>query len=146
MADGSTVATPTSGIPASNGTIPADNTYKGTVKTTGGAIIDWSAPNVSSMKATAAQLAELEDLAFWTETSDNSNINGSGTSMALSGVFFAPNANPFSINAGSGTIKADAQFITRFLDVSGTGATLSLRADPNNTVAIPYIDGFRLVR
>jgi hypothetical protein len=138
LADGS--------IPTSNGTIPADNTYKGQLAMGGNSSVDWTAPNASpNSLPTAAQLANFEDLAFWTETSAQSNINGSASSMVLSGVFFAPNANPFSINAGSGSITEDAQFIVRYLSLSG-GGQLNLRANPNNVVLVPYVNGFRLVR
>ncbi|MDQ1515597.1 MAG: hypothetical protein QOE80_1427 [Actinomycetota bacterium] len=133
-------------IPSTNATAPADNSYKGEVAIGGGGSIDWTAPNTNpNSLATATQLANLEDLAFWTETSDQSNINGSGSTLSLSGVFFAPNAHPFAIDAGSGTIVADAQFIVRYLSVTGGGA-LSLRANPNNVVLVPYVNGFRLVR
>ena len=134
-------------IPTANGTLPGDNSYKGQLSMGGGANIDWTAPNTNSTsQPTPAQLYYfLEDLAFWTETSAQSNINGSGSGMVLSGVFFAPNANPFSINAGSGSIVADAQFIVRYLSLSG-GGQLSMRANPANIVLIPYVTGYRLVR
>lgn len=139
MADGS--------IPTVNGTPPDNNNYKGQLSMGGGANIDWTAPNTNpTNQPTPAQLYYfLEDLAFWTETSDQSNVNGSGSGMVLSGVFFAPNANPFAINAGSGSIVADAQFIVRYLSLSG-GGQLSMRANPANVVLIPYVTGYRLVR
>lgn len=133
-------------IPTTNGTLPTDNSYNGPLSMTGGATVDWTAPNANNTgRATAAQLANLEDLAFWTESSTSSNINGSGSSLTLKGVFFAPNADPFKINAGSGTITADAQFVVRKLEASG-GGVLNMRANPDDVVLVPYVAGFDLVR
>ncbi len=134
-------------VPTVNGTPPADNNYRGQLAMGGNSNLDWTAPNTNpTNQPTPTQLYYfLEDLAFWTETSNATNINGAGSSMVVSGVFFAPNANPFSINAGSGNIIADAQFIVRYLSLGGNGR-LSVRANPANIVLIPYVTGYRLVR
>lgn len=137
LADGS--------IPATDGTGVSTNGYAGTLKMTGASNVDWIAPNTTSVRSVAADWAKFEDLAFWTETSAATNLNGSGSLMTLKGVFFSPNADPFEINAGSGLITADAQFITRKLKVSG-GGTLNMRANPEDSVLIPFVSGYRLVR
>jgi hypothetical protein len=63
----------------------------------------------------------------------------------LKGILFTPNANPFKMNSGTGGITADAQFITRKLEVSG-GAALTMKADPNNSIPFTVVSGFDLVR
>ena len=132
-------------LPSSIGTAPAGNSHRGSLNIVAGATLEWTAPNRTNLPPTAAQIKELEDLAFWSETSGGHSINGSGASMLLKGIFFTPNADAFKINAGGAGIDADAQFITRKLEVSG-GGTLSMTADPNNSVPIKIISGYSLVR
>jgi Flp pilus assembly protein TadG len=129
---------------------PYTNGCQGTVSQVGGGnfdsgTIDWSAPNATSSPPTDLDKAELEDLALWTETSSVSSIGGNG-SMSVSGVFFAPNADPFKIaGKSSQTNGANAQFISRRLEVNGNGQ-LTLRPNPNDAVGIPQPIEFGLVR
>jgi len=133
-------------LPATNGTAPANNTYNGPVTVTGQSTLEWTAPNQNNAgQPTDAELQAFEDLALWTETSDSISIGGTNASVILKGILFTPNANPFKMNSGAGGITADAQFITRKLEVSG-GATLNMKADPNNSVPYSFISGFSLVR
>jgi len=131
-------------IPTTSGTIPSNVGGDGYISVSAGAKLSWTAPDVSDTDPTAAQLSNLEDLALWTETETGSNINGSNADTKLSGVFFAPN-NRFTINAGTGGITANAQFIVRTLTAGGSGS-LDLTANPADSVPAPFIDSFRLVR
>ncbi|HEV3365128.1 MAG TPA: TadE/TadG family type IV pilus assembly protein [Acidimicrobiia bacterium] len=133
-------------LPTTTGTVPSNNSYNGPVSVTGQSTLEWTAPNQNNVgQPTDAELREFEDLALWTETSDGISIGGTNASIILKGILFTPNANPFKMNSGAGGITADAQFITRKLEVSG-GATLSMKADPNNSVPFSFISGFSLVR
>lgn len=132
-------------FPTSNGTAPASNGYNGNISIGATGTVDWTAPNTTPALSVAADWEKFEDLAFWTETSGGNGISGSGASMTLKGIFFTPNADYFDVNAGGAGITADAQFITRKLNMQG-GGTLSLTADPNNSVPIKIVSGFELVR
>lgn len=132
-------------IPGSAGTEPRDNTCIGKIDTTGQSALDWSAPNSNvATSPSDAELANLEDLAFWTETSVGLKIEGQG-GITMAGIFVTPNAAPFRI-AGQGTKDTtDAQFFTRRLQVAGKG-NLVMRPDPQNSAPIKIIGGFTLVR
>jgi hypothetical protein len=133
-------------LPSTQGTAPGSNAFNGPMSVTGQGTLEWTAPNVNDTgPPTTAQLLNFEDLAFWSETSDSHSIGGTGASLTLKGIFFTPNANPFKINAGGAGITADAQFITRKLEVSG-GGTLAMTADPNNSIPFSIISGYSLVR
>jgi hypothetical protein len=124
---------------------PNENDCDGTVSLSGNGTIDWSAPNATSSPPTDFDNGELEDLALWTETRSVSNIGGGGA-MTVSGVFFAPNAEPFKIAGTSeGSNPANAQFVARRLVVSGNGK-LIMRPNPNDAVGIPQPVEFGLVR
>jgi hypothetical protein len=146
MADNS--GTPACPLPASvtfPGPAPYPNACQGSVSLGGGGNIDWSAPNATSAAPTLPYKQQLEDLALWTETSAGNSIGGNG-SMSVSGVFFAPNADPFKIaGGGSQTNPANAQFVSRTLQVSGNG-TILLRPNPNDVVGIPLPTQYSLVR
>ena len=138
-------------IPTSDGTgPPAGNTCKGNIGVSGGTI-DWSAPNVKNDPANlpdSTDFANFEDLALWSETSGAGgsawDVVGDG-GLSLSGIFFTPNADPFKL-AGGGSIDIyEAQFITRKLRVTG-GATLAMQPDAHNSILIPVLGGFTLVR
>ena len=60
--------------------------------------------------------------------------------MSLSGIFFTPNANPFSIAGGSPVDQQRAQFISHRLAISG-GGSLNLAPDPDEFVQIPPVAG-----
>jgi hypothetical protein len=129
------------------GSAPYDNACNGYVDVNAGGAMDWSAPNRKpTTPAVQADWDNLEDLALWTEASHVSSIGG-GASMTLTGVFFLPNANPFTISGhGNQTIAANAQFVARKLSVQGQG-TLYMRPDPNDSFTLPLVSTvFNLVR
>ena len=98
----------------------------GFVKMTGGSAPIWSAPTEGPFKA----------LALWSDFASNQyQING-GATMALNGVFFTPEAVPFSISGGSPVDQQQAQFISRQLTISG-GANLVMAPDEQNFVSLP---------
>ena len=138
-------------IPTTNGVAPYDNCFKGIFKLSGGANLDWTAPNVTDgaieWNASGSQpfLDDFEDLAFWTEAAPSSSIAGGGTNT-MKGVFFLPNSDPFEITGNGGqVIQTDAQFIVRKLKMGGNGG-LSMKPNPNNSVAFPYFSGFTMIR
>lgn len=138
-------------VPAFDGDQPRDNTCKGNVSVAGQTVVDWTAPNVKNDPddlPTAADFAQLEDLALWSETSGSggsawSVVGGGG--LHLSGVYFTPNANPLSIGGGGTIDIEEAQIITRKLNVAG-GGVLAMQPEAHNSVLIPVLGGFTLVR
>jgi hypothetical protein len=135
------------------GLAPYDNACSGFVDVNAGGAMDWSAPNQMPITTPTAPVDQrvpfwnnLEDLALWTEASHASSVGG-GASMAISGVFFLPNASPFTISGhGNQTIAANAQFVARRLSVQGSG-TLYMRPNPNDSFTLPLISTtFSLVR
>jgi hypothetical protein len=98
----------------------------GALKFAGGAKPAWSAPTQGPFAA----------LSLWSEArSSQFQING-GAGMSLSGIFFTPEATPFSIPGGSPVSQQHAQFITFQLGISG-GGTLNLAPDPQSVIQIP---------
>lgn len=134
-------------VPSENGTWPpSDNGCDGYLGGTGGEI-DWTAPNVKNdpdEPATGDDFDRFEDLALWSETSGSWRVAGNG-GLHLAGIFFTPNANPFSLRGGGVINLDDAQFITRKLTVGG-GGVMGMRPEPHNSVQIPVLGGFTLVR
>jgi hypothetical protein len=133
---------PVSGV----GSAPYDNSCNGYVDVNAGGAMDWTAPNKVGANPQQSDWNSLEDLALWTEASHTSSIGG-GASMTITGVFFLPNANPFTISGhGNQTIAANAQFVARKLQVQGQG-TLYMRPNPSDSFTLPLIsDSFNLVR
>jgi hypothetical protein len=152
-------------VPSSNGTPPCpsvDNPllcdgYTGNFNLQAGGLAHWTAPDLESRpfcqpglpadvdcyEPTAAG-REFEDLALWTEAAISNALNG-GASSRVSGIFFLPNADEFSLaGGGSLPIELNAQFITRKLHISG-GATLALTPDPNDAITVPT-SSYTLVR
>jgi hypothetical protein len=102
----------------------------GVVKITGGAPPSWSAP-------TEGPFAEL---GLWSELSSNKyQING-GAGVQLTGVFFTPEAAPFSLSGNGDWGQQNAQFISYRFSVSG-GGTLTMAPDPNKFVQPPARTG-----
>jgi hypothetical protein len=102
----------------------------GYLKLAGGANPNWSAPSEGPFLA----------LSLWSEQSSSQyQING-GAGMALAGIFFTPEASPFSISGGSPVSQQHAQFITYQLAISG-GGTLNMAPDPQNFIQIPPTAG-----
>lgn len=138
-------------IPATNGLAPYDNGCTGKLRLAGTARIDWTAPNLKNTPTDLpdeTDFANFEDLAFWSETAASSGtgwgILGSG-GVQLSGIFFTPNADPFRIGGGGAYDIEEAQFITRKLVIAG-GGTLKMKPDAHNSVQIPVLGGYTLVR
>lgn len=114
---------------SSSGTINFQNTTVlqnfGTLNITGGTPL-WSAPTEGPFTG----------LALWSEGSLSSKppagkIVGGGA-MAISGTFFAPDAE-FSISGGGSGNQHDAQFISYRLEVTGSGV---LHLSPNPLTAV----------
>lgn len=132
-------------VPASDGIPPLDNTCKGAVDVTGASTVDWTAPNVNDTSTpSTTELENFEDLALWSETASSQGISGSG-GVTMGGLFFTPNAKPFTMNGGAGINLLNAQFITRKLRVTGSGV-LTISPKLPNAVTLPALSGFSLVR
>jgi hypothetical protein len=102
----------------------------GYLKLAGGANPDWSGPTEGPFQA----------LSLWSEqASSQYQING-GAGMSLSGIFFTPEASPFSISGGSPVAQQHAQFISYQLAISG-GGTLNMAPDPQQFIRIPPTKG-----
>lgn len=123
---------------------PYTNACGGTVNVGSQSVIEWSAPNAIDTPPLAADKDALEDLALWTEASSQSSVGG-GVAVTLSGIFFAPNADPFQIGGGGAGNTLNSQVITRRLLVSG-GGTLTMQPNPADVVAIPGPTLYELVR
>ncbi|HEX9683580.1 MAG TPA: hypothetical protein VGA13_10895 [Acidimicrobiales bacterium] len=131
-------------LPCPYGTNSGQSANGANIAITGGSgNADWSAPNVFGADPDFA-VSPFEDLALWTEGSETSAIKGVGSSRT-EGVFFAPNA-PVDFNGQANVGQPlNAQFISRFLNMSGLGA-LNLKPNPHDSVAIPFFASFELVR
>ncbi len=87
----------------------------GYIQVSGGAPPTWLAPTEGPFSG----------LAYWSELSSNKFAMAGGAGVMLSGVFFTPNARPFSLTGGGTWGQQSAQFISFRLAVSGGGtATL----------------------
>ncbi len=138
-------------IPSSDGVVPYPNAFSGNIGLSGGGGFDWTAPNATNnlMESTDASdvafLDDFENLALWTEAESGNGLSGGGANF-MSGIFFLPNANEFTISGGAGqAIERDAQFITRKLKLTGNGY-LTMRPNPNDSISFPVFKGFDLVR
>ena len=85
----------------------------------------------------------FEDLALWSEAPLQHQIGGQAGNT-LTGTFFTPLADPFSLTGQSGQFQTDAQFITRRLEVKGQGE-VKMHPDPDRSTLIP-IREVRLIR
>ncbi|MDQ4089790.1 MAG: Tad domain-containing protein [Actinomycetota bacterium] len=128
-------------VPTVNGTNPClCNSYSGTIEVISGATVDLSAPNeITGRLPTAAELATtnpFEDLGLWVEAGGGTNGLTGGAATKLRGVFFLPNADPFTL-AGGGTlpIELSAQFVSTTLKVTG-GATVNLVPNPEDSIPV----------
>ena len=98
----------------------------GYLKVAGGAPPTWLAPTEGPFAS----------LALWSEQSSNKFQMNGGAGVLLSGVFFTPEATPFSLTGGGNWGQLNAQFISYQLAVSG-GGSLSITPDPNNFISLP---------
>ena len=85
----------------------------------------------------------FEDLALWSEAPLQHQIGGQAGNT-LTGTFFTPFADPFSLTGQAGQFQTDAQFITRRLEVKGQGE-VKMHPDPDRSTLIP-IREVRLIR
>ncbi|MEE9179040.1 MAG: Tad domain-containing protein [Acidimicrobiia bacterium] len=92
---------------------------------------------------TAPLMGNFEDLALWAEARLQYELGGQATNT-LTGTFFTPFADPFSLTGQSGQFQTDAQFITRRLEVKGQGL-VTMHPDPDRSTPIP-IREVRLIR
>jgi hypothetical protein len=122
---------------------PYDNSYNGAVSVGGGGTVDWTAPNTKEDEPTS-ETYRFEDLALWTETQATSTLSGGGT-MTLSGIFFLPNATVAIGGTPGGVINFDAQLWVRKLAHNGN-AVLRMKADPEDSIPVPFLEGLALVR
>lgn len=136
-------------LPSTVGLPPDANTCQGNVEVAGSAKVDWTAPNVNNVSSPSPEeLEEFEDLALWSETSGQGSSGwsiGGGGGLYLGGIFLAPNADPFTVNGGGAIDIDEAQFVTRKLRVTGNGV-LFMQPQPKNSLQIPPLSGFRLIR
>jgi hypothetical protein len=86
---------------------------------------------------------DFEDLALWSEAPLQHQIGGQAGNT-LTGTFFTPFADPFSLTGQSGQFQTDAQFVTRRLEVKGQGE-VKMHPDPDRSTLIP-IREVRLIR
>jgi len=116
-------------LDASGGSITMNHTLifqkGGAIKQTAGGAPVWSPPKEGPFKS----------LSLWSEAHTAYTITGGG-GLNLSGVFFTPEAAPFSISGGGGLNQQHAQFIAYQLSISG-GGELKLAPDNEEYVAIP---------
>jgi len=130
-------------VPATDGTLPCASPcsgYTGTINISSGSTVDLSAPNgITGRLPADAELATtnpFEDLGLWVEAGGTGNGLAGGASTKLAGVFFLPNANPFSLTGGGSVpIDLSAQFVSTSLKVSG-GATLNLVPNPEDSIPV----------
>ena len=127
-------------LPAKNGTEPCTcSTYKGSVEIGSGSQVDWSAPNLITIRRPTLfdreNTSPFEDVALWTEAGGaNSGISGGGSSR-MSGVYFLGNADAFTLAGGGGTNVLSAQFIARRMVVTGN-STVNLVINPLNSLPL----------
>lgn len=84
---------------------------------------------------TAPEDGDFEDLALWSEAFRPHGIGGQGN-VTLSGTFFTPMAEPFSLDGQGDQLQFRAQFVTRRLEVKGQ-AVVEMTPDPERTTPVP---------
>lgn len=92
---------------------------------------------------TAPLAGDFEDLALWAEAELQFQIGGQAGNT-LTGTFFTPLSNPFTLTGQGGQFQTDAQFLTRRLEVSGQGE-VRMHPDPSRQTLIPT-RAVRLIR
>jgi hypothetical protein len=92
---------------------------------------------------TAPTEGVFEDLALWSESSSPHELGGQAGNT-LTGTFFTPYADPFTLKGQGGQLQTDAQFLTRKLTVDGLSEVL-MKPDPETSTLIP-IRGVMLIR
>lgn len=92
---------------------------------------------------TAPLAGDFEDLALWAEAPLVFDIGGQGGNT-LTGTFFTPLGDPFTLTGQGGQFQTSAQFLTRRLEVKGQGV-VRMVPDPERSTEIP-IRGVMLIR
>ncbi len=92
---------------------------------------------------TAPLAGDFEDLALWAEAPLVFDIGGQGGNT-LTGTFFTPHGDPFTLTGQGGQFQTSAQFLTRRLEVKGQGV-VRMVPDPDRSTRIP-IRGVLLIR
>jgi hypothetical protein len=92
---------------------------------------------------TAPLGGNFEDLALWAEAPLSFQIGGQAGN-SLTGTFFTPMSDPFTLTGQGGQFQTDAQFLTRRLHVLGQ-ADVRMHPDPTRQTLIP-IREVRLIR
>ncbi len=113
--------------PGGSYTISGDNT-------------DWTAPNQLTSVADANQ--PFEDLAYWSESSDLSQIKSGGV-LYSAGIFFSPNA-PVQFRSPASGSPRNAQFVARTLQL--LQGTLDMKPVNSDAVRVPLAGGYGLIR
>ena len=130
-------------LPATDGTFPCTSPcsgYSGTMSISSGANSDLTAPNeITGRLPSAEELAltnPYEDLGLWTEAGGGTNGIAGGASTSLTGVFFLPNAAPFTLTGGGALpIRLSAQFVSTKLSVTGNGI-INLVPNPEDSIPV----------
>lgn len=86
---------------------------------------------------------DFEDLALWAEAPLVFQIGGQAGN-SLTGTFFTPYADPFTLTGQGGQFQTSAQFLTRRLEVKGQGE-VRMVPDPERSTKLPS-RGIRLIR
>jgi hypothetical protein len=120
-------------------TSPCSN-YTGTISVSSGSFVDLSAANeITGRLPDATELATanpFEDLALWTEAGGNTNGMAGGSATKMTGVFFLPNADSFTLSGGGALpIDLSAQFVADTMQVTG-GATVNLVPNPEDSIPV----------
>jgi hypothetical protein len=84
-------------------------------------------------------------LALWCDMPSTSNSTSKfsmagGTGVQLAGIFFTPEAAPFTLSGGGTWGQQNAQFVSYQLQVTG-GGTLTMAPDPTKSVKVPTLAG-----
>lgn len=130
-------------VPATDGTFPCKSAcaaYTSTIEISSGSVADLSAPN--EITGRLPDIIELtttnpfEDLGLWAEAGGGTNgIAGGGVSN-FRGVFFLPNAAPFTLTGGGASnIDLSAQFVAATMKVTGN-ATVNLVPNPDDSIPV----------
>lgn len=96
-----------------------------------------------TLRWVAPEAGNFEDLALWAEAPAVFQIGGQ-SGNTLTGTFFTPFGNPFTLTGQGGQFQTNAQFLTRRLEVKGQGV-VKMVPDPDRSTRIP-IRGVILIR
>jgi hypothetical protein len=117
------------GLTLSQSTVRFDHTVvyeqNGGIDIGSGSTVRWSAPSEGPFAG----------LALWSESSSRYTVS-SGVDLGMSGTYFAPNADPFTLGGGATPSVQHAQFVTYRLKIAG-GASLGISPDANTAVPVP---------